>query len=150
MGASWGEWLQVDDENLRSLTWWRSDADLLANVGNGDPLPLDELKIFQYAPLKIEDANWVGTPLAKLEGEVPLMLRHGTSSGAVYFCQTLPVTPYTSLEQDAVAFYVMMQRALEQGSQSLSLASQKDARFGLTEELKEFKSVELGDKTPSP
>lgn len=150
MGASWGEWLQVDDESLRSLTWWRSDADLLANVGNGDPLPLDELKIFQYAPLRIEDATWVGTPLAKLDGEVPLMLRHGTASGAAYFCQTLPIAPYTSMEQDAVAFYVMMQRALEQGSQSLSLASQKDARFGLTEELKDFKSVDLGDQTPNP
>ena len=50
-----------------------------------------------------------------------------TDRGAVYFCSTLPTAQFSSLEREGVTFYVILQRALDQGCHALAVASQRDA-----------------------
>ena len=104
------------------ISWWRGDTDLLAHVESGDALPLNELRIYRYCSL---ESN--GTPLARFDDDVPLLTRVPTDRGAVYFCSTLPTAAFSAFEREGVVFYVMLQRALEQGSQALAVASQRDA-----------------------
>lgn len=139
MTARWEPWRDVHDEH-QSLKWWNNDSDLLAKVNNGDPLPLSDLRVFNYRPIRWLDSEadnrkkHVGldvTPLATLQNEQPMFMRVPTDTGHVYFCHTLPTQDHSTLEADAIAFYVVLQRLLEQGASSLSLASQYDAQPGV-------------------
>lgn len=123
-GARWREW-QTLKEAATGVGWWRGDADLLAHVGSGDPLPVDDLRIYRARDLTAE-----GTVLARGGDNRPLLLRAPTRAGGVYFCATLPTARYSSLERQAVVFYALLQRALAEGSRALAPAVQRDAAPG--------------------
>lgn len=120
-GARWGVWQPFRNAAAR-ISWWRDDADLFAHVGSGDPLPWNDLRIHAMC-----DLDAPGTALARLEDETPLLTRVATDRGGVYFCRTLPTARYSTLERDGVGFYVLLQRALEEGSRALMVVSHRDA-----------------------
>ena len=118
----WNDWQIPDDEQVSQISWWRGDADLLAHVDSGNPLPLNDLHTYRYRAIESS-----GTPLARFGDDSPLLTRMNTDSGGVYFCSTLPTAQFSSLERDGVVFYVMLQRALAEGCRALAEASQRDA-----------------------
>ncbi len=126
-GLRWGQWSEPVEGDQRKLTWWRSDADLLGNVASGDPLPLQELRTYRHRAIESAAAGTPGTTLATLGSNTPLITRAVTDRGAVYFSGALPTARFSSLQRDAVAFYVMLQRAMTLGSLSLAAAGQRDA-----------------------
>ena len=121
-GSRWTDWQTSGSQQVSNISWWRGDTDLLAHVESGDALPLNELRIYRYRSFESH-----GTPLARFADDAPLLTRVPTDRGAVYFCSTLPTAEFSSLEREGVVFYVMLQRALEQGSRALAVASQRDA-----------------------
>ena len=120
-GSRWGDWKTPEQEQAK-ITWWRGDADLFAHVDSGDALPLNELRTYRYCNLETP-----GTALARFGDDNPMLTRLATDRGGVYFCSTLPTAQFSSLERDGVVFYVMLQRALTEGSHSLAVAFQRDA-----------------------
>ena len=124
--ARWGNWQSTGEQSNTKgdISWWRGDADLLAHAESGDALPLSELRTYQY-----RDFESQGTLLARFDNDAPLLTRVATDQGAAYFCSTLPTAQFSSLERDGVVFYVMLQRALTDGCQTLAMASQRNARI---------------------
>ncbi|MCE2400037.1 BatA domain-containing protein [Candidatus Poribacteria bacterium] len=120
--SRWDNWQTPDDEQTAQISWWRGDADLLAHVDSGNPLPLNKLRTYRYRAIES-----IGTPLARFGSDAPLLTRVNTDRGAAYFCSTLPTAQFSSLERDGVVFYVMLQRALAEGCRALTEASQRDA-----------------------
>ena len=122
-GSRWTGWqTSSGNRQVSNISWWRGDADLLAHAESGDALPLNELRTYRYRSFESH-----GTPLARFDDDAPLLTRVSTDRGVVYFCSTLPTAEFSSLEREGVVFYVMLQRALEQGSRALDVASQRDA-----------------------
>ena len=119
--SRWGHW-KTPEQAQAKITWWRGDADLFANVDSGDALPLNALRTYRYCNLETP-----GTTLARYGDDNPMLTRIATDRGSVYFCSTLPTAQFSSLERDGVVFYVMLQRALAAGCDSLAVASQRDA-----------------------
>ena len=141
----WGDWQQHTREESK-VSWWRSDADLLAQVGSGDTLPLNDLRTYRSCVLESPGAENQGTALARLADERPLLVRVPTDQGGVYFCTTLPTAQYSSLERDGVVFYVMLQRALTEGCRALAAASQRDAGPGVLADRSQWQRVtDTGD-----
>ena len=145
--SHWGDWHTSGTgsvtEPLR-LSWWRGDADLLAHVESGDTLPLNELRTYRYRTLQSP-----GTPLARFDDDAPLLNRVVTDRGAVYFCSTLPTAQFSSLERDGIVFYVMLQRALTEGSLALAMASQRDAGLGVLGDSEQWTTVAPEEDTIS-
>ena len=141
--SSWGDWQRPGQEQAE-VSWWRGNADLLANVGSGDALPLDEMRTYQYRPIA-----GPGTALARLGDDQSLLTRLGSANGGVYFCGTLPTPQFSSLERDGVVFYVMMQRALAEGSRSLAPASQRDADASVLTDRDPWEPVAPTEDTPT-
>jgi hypothetical protein len=141
--TSWGDWQRPGQEQAE-VSWWRGDADLLAHVGSGDALPLNELRTYQY-----RRADGLGTALARLGSDRPLLTRVGSDHGGVYFCGTLPTAQFSSLERDGVVFYVMLQRALAEGCRSLAPASQRDADAGALADRDPWVPVAPKDDAPT-
>ncbi len=146
--TQWGQWSSLTQEH-RKVSWWRGDADLFEHAGSGDALPLNELQAYQYCSIETPSSEKTGTPLAKLGGDLPLLFRAATDSGGAYFCSTLPTAQFSSLERDGIVFYVMLQRALSEGSRSLSVASQRDAADGALEDLSQPESLASSNDAPS-
>ena len=122
-GSRWTGWqTSSGNRQVSNISWWRGDADLLAHAESGDALPLNELRTYRYRSFESH-----GTPLARFDDDAPLLTRVPTNRGAVYFCSTLPTAEFSSLEREGVVFYVMLQRALEQGSRALDVTSQRNA-----------------------
>jgi len=136
----WGDWQQHTQEESK-VSWWRSDADLLAQVGSGEALPLNDLRTYRSCVLESSGAVNPGTVLARLTDEFPLLMRIPTDQGGVYFCTTLPTARYSSFERDGVAFYVMLQRALAEGCRVLAAASQRDAGPGVLADRTQWQRV---------
>ena len=124
--SRWADWKTPGSQQVFGISWWRGDADLLAHVESGDALPLNELRTYRYRSFESP-----GTPLARFDDDAPLLTRVATDRGGVYFCSTLPTAQFSSLEREGVAFYVMLQRALDQGCRALAMASQRDAGPGV-------------------
>jgi len=141
--SRWGDWQKPGQEQAK-ISWWRSDADLLAHVGSGDALPLNELRTYRYCALESP-----GTALARFGDDKPLLTRVGTARGGVYFCSTLPTAQFSSLEREGVVFYVMLQRALAEGCRSLAAASQRDAGPGVLADRQQWESVAPADDAPT-
>lgn len=143
----WGDWQQHQQEASR-VTWWRSDADLLAQVGSGEALPLNDLRTYRTRVLDNSGSENRGTVLARVGAELPLLMRvsrdHG-DQGGVYFCTTLPTARYSSFERDGVAFYVMLQRALAEGCRALAGAWQRDAGTGALADRSQWQRVTEAD-----
>ena len=135
----------VSDSHSFKISWWRGDADLLAHVESGDALPLNQLLTYRYRAFES-----TGTPLARFQDEASLLTRVATDRGAVYFCSTLPTAQFSSLEREGVVFYVMLQRALAEGSRSLAVASQRDAGPGVLADRNQWQPVAPTDDAPPP
>ncbi len=148
-GTQWGSWQQLATEEQRQLSWWRSDADLLAHVGSGDALPLSDLRTYRHCSIVHPQPDEVGTPLARLANDVPLLLRAPTKQGAVYFCGTLPTVQFSTLQRDAVAYYVLLQRALTNGSRALARATQRDAGPTALSDRRSWEVVAPGSAGPT-
>lgn len=89
-----------------------------------------------------------GIPLARFQDEASLLTRVATDRGAVYFCSTLPTAQFSSLEREGVVFYVMLQRALTEGSRSLAVASQRNAGPGVLADRNQWEPVAPTDDAP--
>ena len=135
----------VTDNYSFGLSWWRGDADLLKHVESGDALPLNELRTYRYRSFESS-----GTPLARFSNDASLLTRPATDHGAVYFCSTLPTAQFSSLEREGVVFYVMLQRALDQGSQALAMASQRDAGSDVLADRNQWELVAPTDGSGAP
>ena len=133
----------VSDSHSFGISWWRGDADLLAHVESGDALPLNELRTYRYRSFESP-----GTPLARFDDDAPLLTRVATDRGAVYFCSTLPTAQFSSLEREGVIFYVILQRALDQGCRALAVASQRDAGPHVLIDRNEWELVAPADDSP--
>ena len=142
--SHWGNWHSAGNDTVSKLSWWRGDADLLAHVESGDALPLNELRTYRYRTLE-----GPGTPLARFDDDAPLLTRVVTDHGAVYFCSTLPTAQFSSLERDGIVFYVMLQRALTEGSRALAMASQRDAGLDVLADREQWTSVAPEEDTAS-
>ena len=142
--SQWGSWHSSGSDTVSKLAWWRGDADILAHVESGDALPLNELRTYRYRALESP-----GTPLARFDDDAPLLTRVVTDHGAVYFCSTLPTAQFSSFERDGVVFYVMLQRALTEGSLALAVASQRDAGINVLADREQWTSVAPEEDTAS-
>ena len=142
-GARWGDWQTSKRQQALNISWWRGDADLLAHVASGDALPMNALRTYRYRSFES-----LGTPLARFDDDTPLLTRVATDRGAVYFCSTLPTAQFSSLERDGVTFYVMLQRALEQGCRALAVASQRDAGPGVLADRNQWELVASMNDSP--
>ncbi|MDE0324816.1 MAG: BatA domain-containing protein [Candidatus Poribacteria bacterium] len=131
------------DSHSFKISWWRGDTDLLAHVESGDALPLNQLLTYRYRAFES-----TGTPLARFQDEASLLTRVATDQGAVYFCSTLPTAQFSSLEREGVVFYVMLQRALAEGSRSLAVASQRNAGPDVLADRNQWQPVAPTDDAP--
>ena len=150
--SRWGDWQTPGnsgqpsaDSHSFSVSWWRGDTDLLAHVESGDALPLNELHTYRYRSFES-----LGTPLARFDDNAPLLTRIATDRGAVYFCSTLPTAQFSSLEREGVIFYVILQRALEQGCRALAVASQRDAGPDMLADRNQWELVAPADNSDAP
>ncbi|GAA5506477.1 BatA domain-containing protein [Novipirellula caenicola] len=112
-GIQWGPW-QGDGEKVL-VENWRSDQDLLAATSSGAGLPVGQLQVHGHA--KIEGDV---TALATVTGGDPLLARAMTENGGVYFCAASPSLDRSSLADNGVVLYAIVQRAIDQGLQSLT------------------------------
>ena len=133
------------DSHSFGIAWWRGDADLVAHVESGDALPLNELRTYRYRAIESP-----GTPLARFDNDAALLTRVATNRGAVYFCSTLPTAQFSALEREGVVFYVMLQRALDQGCRALAMASQRDAGPGVLSDRNQWELVAPTDGSDAP
>ena len=141
--SRWGNWQTSEGQQVSKISWWRGDADLLAHVESGDALPLNQLLTYRYRAFES-----TGTPLARFQDEASLLTRVATDQGAVYFCSTLPTAQFSSLEREGVVFYVMLQRALAEGSRSLAVASQRNAGPDVLADRNQWQPVAPTDDAP--
>ena len=141
--SRWANWQTPGNQQVFGVSWWRGDADLLAHVESGDALPLNELRTYRYRSFES-----LGTPLARFDDDAPLLTRVATDRGAVYFCSTLPTAQFSSLEREGVTFYVILQRALDQGCRALAVASQRDAGPDVLIDRNEWELVAPADDSP--
>lgn len=118
-GLAWGKAAAFDSP--LSPSTWRSDHDLLSNTRDGSALPVGELEF-----RKITTIEGSGIPLAQLEGNRPILQRSSTENG-VYFLSTLPLSGDSTLASQGVSLFVLLHRALEDGSRSLGKARLLDA-----------------------
>lgn len=113
-GNKWGAWERVAADVEQSVETWRGDSGLLANSAAGLPLPVNGIEVRDFRQL-----TGSHQPLARLVGGATLVARVPTDRGGVYFMSTLPQDPYSTLSRDGIVFFVMVQRALQQGSERL-------------------------------
>lgn len=119
-GIRFNGWQEPNDPV--SAASWRGDADLLSATLAGASLPVGNLKVNRFAKLEAE-----ATPLATFNGGDPLFVRVATKTGGVYALATTPNSKDSSLAADGVVLYVLIQRALKMGAQSLRNTGQATA-----------------------
>ena len=141
--SRWKDWQTPGSQQVFGISWWRGDTDLLAHVESGDALPLNELRTYRYRSFES-----TGTPLARFDDDASLLTRVATDHGAVYFCSTLPTAQFSSFEREGVIFYVILQRALDQGCRALAVASQRDANLDVLADRNEWELVAPEDNSP--
>lgn len=112
VGVSWQEWIETPDGI--AVETWRGDQDLLSHTQSGAALPVGSLEVFKHCGLTGEV-----TSLATLKGGRPLLARVTTNRGGVYFCTTTPTATDSSLAENGVVLYVLVQRALAIGASVL-------------------------------
>lgn len=144
-GSHWGDWQTPGNQKVFSTAWWRGDTDLLAHVESGDALPLNELRTYRYRSFESP-----GTPLARFDDDAPMLTRVATDQGAVYFCSALPTAQFSSLEREGVIFYVILQRALENGCRALAVASQRDPTPDVLTDRNAWELVAPKDNSDAP
>lgn len=110
-GAAWTQWQELTQEETQ-VSRWTTSSDLLSNSQSGTPLPVGQLQIRQTCGLR----QSTGRVLAELPGGQPLLVRMPTGSGGAWFCGTLPGAEHSALASQGITFYIMIQRALEDGA----------------------------------
>lgn len=116
-GISWTDWLADQSDPLK-IGWWRTESGLLANTRSGSPLPIGDLRIFRSRTFTGETQ-----PFLKLEsGETVIAKAVSETPGSVYVWGTLPRPDHSTLAADGVAFFVMIHRGLDEGSNSVARA----------------------------
>ncbi|MEM7698446.1 MAG: BatA domain-containing protein [Verrucomicrobiota bacterium] len=118
-GIEWGERIQ-SGETPPSVEWWRTGSGLLANTRNGDPLPVNDLKILKRRPFSAPDTQ---SFLEIADDESLLSEVITPEPGHLYMLSLLPRQDHSSLASDGIAYFVMLHRALEQGANYATRAS---------------------------
>jgi len=119
-GCRWSEWKTND--TAFAMGRWRTETDLFANSRSGAPLPLGELEFYRYCELESERVS----VLASLDGGAPLLVRPRSDSGAAWFFTSSPRQDSSTLIDNGIVFYVMVQRALARGTSAMGNARQLD------------------------
>lgn len=140
LGVTWSDW--IEDASQQRIESWRGDQDLLRNTASGTALPVGQIELLQRMELAGEF-----TPLAAVTGGEALVGRVLQGSGAAYFCGTTPERSHSSLAQDGVVFYVMIQRALAAGTEALGDTRQLIA--GRASPLRNTTSDATADEQPT-
>lgn len=127
----------------QGVSRWRGDQGLLAGTLAGGSLPVGELQIKRFTALE-----GAATTLARLSGDVSLLLRHhptGDHAGTVYFWATTPHPEDSSLGTDGIVLYVAIQRALAAGAAALQSTADQVAGSRLAER---WSPIVIGDQRP--
>jgi hypothetical protein len=141
-GVHWDGWKELVEP--ASIDNWRGDQDLLQNTQNGSALPVGELRVKGLAVLQGEY-----TRLATVSGGLPLLARIATERGGVYFCTTRPDEGASSLASNGIVLYVMLQRALAFGSESLTSTRHVVAGSRWSEEARQWRRLAGDFSLPS-
>lgn len=141
-GMRWSDWSDVDSQDY-SIQRWRRDSDLLRNAESGEILPVDELQVRRVCAVDGIDA----TKLASFSNGASFLCKAATDVGAVYFCSTLPTVECSTLADNGVVLYAMIQRALVEGSSSAGGVHAVVAGSVVPADLEAWERVDLGDKT---
>jgi len=104
-----------EDGKFRVTTWRRTDGPL-ANAKDGRILSLGEVAVTRREAL-----NAPGTVLASFADGKPFLVKQPVGKGAMYWCATLPVREWSSLD-DGTVLVPMLQRILQEGGRRLSKA----------------------------
>ncbi|MBU6302944.1 MAG: BatA domain-containing protein [Verrucomicrobia bacterium] len=120
-GISWEDWKTAAREE-QQVAWWRTDAEILANTGDGKALPLGELKVKRFRAVSGD-----GLILARSADGAALVMRGDVARGSALFCGLSPDPGATSLAADGVAFFVLLHRALAKGVSAGARAQQWEA-----------------------
>ncbi len=142
-GVTWTQWKSHEDAPTL-VTNWRGDQDLLAATKSGAGLPLGQLEIRGHATLKSDQPL---TSLATLDGGDSLIARLPTSKGGLYFCTASTEGKQSSLAENGVVLFVVVQRAIEQGQAALRSALMRTAAAESTRNKKS--STETSESTSS-
>lgn len=126
-GVRWTGWKQPGDKAVL-VSNWRGDQDLLAATKSGAGLPVGQLEINGHGLLQSEHRL---TPLATLDGGDFLLARLPTDSGGIYFCSTGTDVSQSSLAENGVVLFVVIQRALQDGQLALQRIRQRDAESSM-------------------
>jgi hypothetical protein len=118
----WVQWQENDQPSL--ITNWRGDQDLLAATGSGAGLPVGQLEIRGHAKLSGTETM---IKLATLDSGDSLLSRLPTTRGGLYFCSASPETKYSSLAENGIVLFVVIQRAITQGQAALVSSSMRTA-----------------------
>ncbi|MGV3659101.1 MAG: BatA domain-containing protein [Prosthecobacter sp.] len=120
-GLHWGAW--SSGGKGMNVEWWRNDAGLLANTRSGTALPVGDVEVQRRCEILGE-----GTPLARLSGNVPLLMRANTTGeGNAWFLGTLTGSGSSTLARDGIVMFAMLHRALNEGARGLGKAQQREA-----------------------
>jgi hypothetical protein len=114
-GVEWTGW-QAHEQSPVMVTNWRSDQDLLAATNSGAGLPLGQLEIRGHASLRSDQPL---VQLATLDGGDSLLARLPTNRGGLYFCTASTEGKQSSLAENGIVLFVVVQRAIEQGQAAL-------------------------------
>jgi hypothetical protein len=112
LGVRWTHW--TGSPQAMAVENWRGDSGLLAHSRSGAPLPVGDLQVRRSCGLEGE-----ATLVATLRGGAPLLARVGAGRGGAAFLATTPAPGDSSLATDGVVLYVLVQRALAAGAESL-------------------------------
>jgi hypothetical protein len=132
--VAWDRWRELSQP--LAVSTWRSDTDVLAATQAGTALPLGELNVMRYAGISGD-----AVPLAKLAGGAMLVGRVPTRRGGVYVCATTPAPQDSSLATDGVALYVLVQRLLAAGAESLGEVRQTEAGRAEAESAMDWRKI---------
>lgn len=115
--SNWDEW-QDDSAAPLAVTWWRTETGLLSNTRNGAPLPVGDWKVARHRPFNGETQS-----LLRVEPDVNLVARivHN-GAGAAYLFGTLPRPDHANLVSEGIAFFALLHRVLDEGSDAVSRA----------------------------
>lgn len=114
-GVGWSGWKSHTQTPVLVVNW-RGDQDLLGTTQSGAGLPVGQLSIHGYATL---DSQQALSHLATLDGGDSLLARLPSTSGGIYFCAAGTAPSQSSLAENGVVLFVIVQRAIEQGQTSL-------------------------------
>lgn len=109
-GASWEAW-KKDNSSGQIIGQWERNEEVLRPSSDGAELPLDDIKVFEYCSLKSDHRT-----LARYGDGGKFLTKAYTESGGAYFCSTLPSGRYSTLAQNGLVLFAMVQRFLTEGA----------------------------------